>query len=183
MTLSLNKNGLFSFRLLLLICLFLSGREPFALAAPPAHGLDKAIVQKLKQLKYQAVVPGSLPQGFRFKALTFPPAQKGLAASYRLEYRCFCGGMNYGFAIMGNAQALNVMQAKRPERLETLKMGTIEYLFYDPHAPLGLREKFFLTRPFGKGPVSFQVLSNFEGAAMRKEQWLEVLKHLTLLAS
>lgn len=151
-------------------------------SAPASHGLGAAEIQKLKLLKQNVVVPGWLPQGFRFKTLEVSPAQKGRAASYQLNYRCFCGGMNYGFAIMGGASAVVVKQAKPPERLKTLRLGQVEYAYYDPHLPLQIREKFYLTRPFGAGPLRFQVLSNFEGAAMRQEQWRELLKNLRYLS-
>ncbi len=159
----------------------------FALALPalalPAHGLGPSEVHKLKQLKQKVVVPGWLPQGFRFKAIEVKLPLNGQKASYQLNYRCFCGGMNYGFAIMGGSTPLAIKQAKRPERQTSLNFGNLEYFFYDPHPPLQIRDKFYLTRPFGQAqaPLRFQVLSNFEGAPMRKEQWHELLKNLRYL--
>lgn len=151
-------------------------------AALPPHGLTLAEVHKLKQLKQKVVVPGWLPQGFRLKTMDVKLPTKAKKASYQLNYRCFCGGMNYGFAIMGGTP-LAVKQAKRPERQTSLYFGNLEYFLYDPHPPLQIRETFYLTRPFGQAQASlrFQVLSNFEGAPMRKEQWHELLKHLRYL--
>jgi len=167
----------------LAVCLILLGGLPAfpTWAALPAHGLGPAEVQKLKQLKQKVLVPGSLPQGFRLKSVEVQLPTKTQKAAYQLNYRCFCGGMNYGFAILGGGVPLAVKQAKRPERQTTLRLGSLEYLFYDPHAPLQIREKFYLTRPFGPGPLRFQVLSNFEGAPMRQEQWRELLKNLSFL--
>lgn len=152
-----------------------------AWAGLPAHGLGPIEVQKLKQLKQKVVVPGWLPQGFHFKALDLTLPKKGQSATYQLNYRCFCGGMNYGFSILARQTPLVVKQAKRPERQKSLHMGSLDSFFYDPHPPLQIREKFYLTHPFGNGPLRFQVLSNFEGAAMRPEQWNELLKHLSYL--
>jgi hypothetical protein len=158
----------------------------FSLAFPawavlPPHGLTPAEVQKLKQLKQKVVVPGWLPQGFHLKAMDVKLPTKGQKPSYQLNYRCFCGGMNYGFAIMGGGTPLAVKQAKRPERQTSLHFGNLEYFLYDPHPPLHIRETFYLTRPFGPETLRFQVLSNYEGQPMRAEQWHELLKHLRYL--
>ncbi|PIQ25490.1 hypothetical protein COW36_20815 [bacterium (Candidatus Blackallbacteria) CG17_big_fil_post_rev_8_21_14_2_50_48_46] len=165
----------------LLLLVFLLA-TPVALAAPRPDQLPPAEIALLKSLKQPVVVPGFLPRGFHFKVLDLHAPQKGKAARYRLDYRCFCGGMNYGFSILAQPTPLKVLQSKLPVRMDTRQFGKLQYFHYDPTPVLGLREPFYLSAPFGKKKeLHFHLLSNFEGAAMPEKQFVEVLKNLTWL--
>lgn len=143
------------------------------------HGLSTHDVQRLKRIKHPVVVPGLLPQGFYLKTIVLDTV--GSKKHYHLNYRCFCGGMNYGFTMIGSEQPIIIKQAKKPLRIFNTQLGWLEYAVYDPQPALGFRQSFLSTRPFGKGRFRYQVVSNLQGTTMRLEQFEYVLKHLQFL--
>ncbi|HEY9839533.1 MAG: hypothetical protein ACAI44_28150 [Candidatus Sericytochromatia bacterium] len=164
--------------LILPATLLLAGPSPaLAKVRGSAHGLTSAQLRQLRQLPVRAVLPGKLPPGYQFKILQ---VTTGKEPGYQLDYRCFCGGMNYTITLLGTTRPLKPGKAGAQQTVSAKGLGThLKLGLYPPS--LGIRQPFYMTSWLSKPPLQIGVISAQQGHSAPQQDLLTFIDGLVYL--
>lgn len=141
-----------------------------------AHGLTSDQLRQLRQLPVRAILPGKLPVGYVLKQVQ---VQTGPQAGYQLDYRCFCGSMNFTISILGTHKPLSAGKGKL-ETVQASRLGTKLQLGLYP-AGQGFKQAFYMSSWLGKTPLKIGVISALQGHSAPKADLLIFVQNLEYL--
>jgi hypothetical protein len=151
------------------------GALPLLAAAPPPV-LPASALSDLKALKMPVLAPRKLPQGYQFKKVLVDSKAK----TYRLDFRCFCGGMNYLFSLV----ALPAPPSEKPTRTLAVMhptLGTLQLGIYSRLGVFRLNEPGYMTTPLALAGRSHLLVSALEGRPAPEATLKEVVAALQWL--
>jgi hypothetical protein len=157
------------------VALLSVGALPLLAAAPPPVVPARAL-SDLKALKMPILAPRKLPQGYQFKKLIVDPKNK----TYRLDFRCFCGGMNYLFSLV----ALPTPPAEKPTRTLALThptLGKLQLGVYSRLPSFQSKEPGYMTAPLMQTGRAHVLVSALEGRPAPEATLKEVVVALQWL--
>jgi hypothetical protein len=167
------------FRMLMVLMLLLSSMTPAGAVVVRGnkHGLTAAQLRSLRQLPARAILPGRLPAGYALKVVQTTAGPK---PTYQIDYRCFCGGMNYTISILGTTQPLLAKTAGKFETLSAKTLGTSLKLGLYP-AGQGFKQPFYMSSWLGKGAFRIGVISALQGHSAPRADLIFFLQNLEYL--
>lgn len=165
--------------LLALICLpiFASSALATANVRGNVHGLSSEQLRQLRQLPVKAVLPGALPPGYQLKGFQIT---SGKEAFYQLDYRCFCGGMNFTVNLIGTTRPMKAGKPLKSETVQIKGLGTRLQLNYYP-AGNSIRQPYYLSSWLKRPPLQIGLFSSFEGHSAPRNDLVHILQNLVNL--
>lgn len=152
------------------------GALPLLAAAPPPV-IPQSALRELKPMGISVLSPRKLPQGYQFKKVLVDSKAK----TYRLDFRCFCGGMNYLFSMV----ALPVAPKDKPTRTLRIphsQLGVLQLGIYSQLTSFQFNEPGYMSVPLILNGRHHLLVSALEGrpapepvlkSVMEQLQWLK----------